>query len=53
MSAVRTFLEGVLKLRINTEKSAVARAWERKFLGFSVTAQRESRLRRGREYAIW
>jgi RNA-directed DNA polymerase len=45
MSGVRTFLEGALKLRINTEKSAVARPWERKFLGFSVTAQRESRLR--------
>jgi RNA-directed DNA polymerase len=45
MSGVRTFLEGALKLRVNTEKSAVARPWERKFLGFSVTAQRESRLR--------
>jgi RNA-directed DNA polymerase len=45
MSGVRTFLEGALKLRINTEKSAVARPWERKFLGFSVTAHRESRLR--------
>jgi RNA-directed DNA polymerase len=45
MSGVRTFLEGALKLRINAEKSAVARPWERKFLGFSVTAHRESRLR--------
>jgi len=45
MSGVRTFLEGALKLRVNTEKSAVARPWERKFLGFSFTAQRESRLR--------
>ena len=45
MSGVRTFLEGALKLRVNTEKSAVARPWERKFLGFSVTAQRETRLR--------
>jgi len=45
MSGVRTFLEGALKLRINAEKSAVARPWERKFLGFSVTTQRESRLR--------
>jgi len=45
MNGVRTFLEGALKLRINAEKSAVARPWERKFLGFSVTAQRESRLR--------
>jgi group II intron reverse transcriptase/maturase len=45
MSGIRTFLEDVLKLRINTEKSAVARPWGRKFLGFSVTAHRESRLR--------
>jgi RNA-directed DNA polymerase len=45
MSGVRVFLEGVLKLRVNTEKSAVARPWERKFLGFSVTTHRESRLR--------
>ena len=45
MGGVRAFLEEVLKLRINAEKSAVARPWERKFLGFSVTAQRESRLR--------
>jgi hypothetical protein len=45
MNGIRTFLEGALKLRINTEKSAVARPWGRKFLGYSVTAQRESRLR--------
>jgi RNA-directed DNA polymerase len=45
MSGVRTFLEEALKLRVNTEKSAVARPWGRKFLGFSVTAHRESRLR--------
>jgi len=45
MSGIRTFLGDALKLRINVEKSAVARPWERKFLGFSVTAHRESRLR--------
>jgi RNA-directed DNA polymerase len=45
MSGVRTFLEGALKLRVNAEKSAVARPWERKFLGFSCTTHRESRLR--------
>jgi RNA-directed DNA polymerase len=45
MSGIRVFLQDVLKLRINADKSAVARPWERKFLGFSVTAQRESRLR--------
>ena len=45
MQGVRTFLEEALKLRVNTDKSAVARPWERKFLGFSVTAHRENRLR--------
>jgi RNA-directed DNA polymerase len=45
MNGVRTFLEEVLKLRVNAEKSAVARPWDRKFLGFSVTMHRESRLR--------
>jgi RNA-directed DNA polymerase len=45
MNGIRTFLEDALKLRVNPEKSAVARPWERKFLGFSVTAHRESRLR--------
>ena len=45
MSGIREFLQDVLKLRVNAGKSAVARPWERKFLGFSVTAQRESRLR--------
>lgn len=45
MSGVGRFLEGALKLRVNVQKSAVARPWERKFLGFSVTSQRDSRLR--------
>jgi RNA-directed DNA polymerase len=45
MSGVRTFLEEALKLRINLEKSAVGRPWERKFLGYSVTMHRETRLR--------
>jgi RNA-directed DNA polymerase len=45
MQGIRAFLEEVLKLRINPLKSAVARPWERKFLGYSVTAHHESRLR--------
>jgi len=45
MRGVRVFLEEVLHLRVNAEKSAVARPWGRKFLGFSFTAQRETRLR--------
>jgi group II intron reverse transcriptase/maturase len=45
MSGIRVFLEETLRLRVNARKSAVARPWERKFLGFSVTAQRAARLR--------
>ena len=49
MGGVRVFLEEVLHLRVNTAKSAVARPWERKFLGYSYTAQRDTRLRIARE----
>jgi group II intron reverse transcriptase/maturase len=35
MSSVRQFLEKKLKLKVNEKKSAVARAGQRKFLGFS------------------
>ena len=45
MRGVRVFLEEVLHLRVNAQKSAVARPWGRKFLGFSFTVQRETRLR--------
>jgi RNA-directed DNA polymerase len=45
MRGIRVFLEEVVHLRVNAEKSAVARPWGRKFLGFSFTAQRETRLR--------
>src|SRR5690606_10926183 len=45
MSGIRAFLEDVLRLRVNAKKSAVARPWERKFLGYSFTAHREARLR--------
>jgi RNA-directed DNA polymerase len=39
MDNLRAYLQDVLKLRANEVKSAVARPWERKFLGYSVTAQ--------------
>ncbi|HEX5161881.1 MAG TPA: group II intron reverse transcriptase/maturase [Steroidobacteraceae bacterium] len=45
MRGIRAFLEEVLHLRVNPAKSAVARPWERKFLGFSFTSHRQSRLR--------
>jgi RNA-directed DNA polymerase len=40
MKGVRDFLTRRLKLKVNEEKSAVARPWERKFLGFSFTMDR-------------
>jgi RNA-directed DNA polymerase len=38
MESVSRFLTRKLKLKVNLAKSAVARPWERKFLGFTVTA---------------
>ena len=46
MANIRAFLEGHLKLRINEQKSAVARPWKRKFLGYAITIYRnEARVR--------
>jgi RNA-directed DNA polymerase len=45
MKSLTRFLERRLRLRVNAEKSAVARPWERKFLGYSLTWHRESRLK--------
>jgi RNA-directed DNA polymerase len=36
MASLTRFIEGRIKLQINTEKSAVARPWQRSFLGFTV-----------------
>ena len=43
--SVTEFLEKKLKLKVNREKSAVARPWERKFLGFSFTSEKKVRIR--------
>jgi RNA-directed DNA polymerase len=45
MTAITEYLEKKLKLRVNREKSAVARPWQRKFLGYSVTWQKQVRLK--------
>lgn len=39
------FLAERLKLKVNVAKSAVARPWQRKFLGYSLTWHREPKLR--------
>jgi RNA-directed DNA polymerase len=38
MESITRFITKQLKLKINSEKSAVARRWQRKFLGFSFTS---------------
>jgi RNA-directed DNA polymerase len=45
MASISRFITGKLKLKVNREKSAVARPWERKFLGFSFTAAKEPKRR--------
>ena len=45
MKSITKFLERRLRLKVNAEKSAVARPWERKFLGYSLTWHRQARLK--------
>jgi RNA-directed DNA polymerase len=45
MGSLTAFLTTKLKLKVNQQKSAVARPWERKFLGFSFTINREPKRR--------
>jgi RNA-directed DNA polymerase len=45
LSSVTRFLERKLKLTVNRNKSAVARPWERKFLGYSMTHEMKPRLK--------
>ena len=45
MASIKGFLEKRLKLKVNEGKSAVARPWERKFLGYSMTDYGKSKLK--------
>jgi RNA-directed DNA polymerase len=45
LQAITAFLEQGLKLKVNASKSAVARPWERKFLGYSMTWHKEPKLK--------
>jgi RNA-directed DNA polymerase len=45
MAAITEFLEKQLKLQVNADKSAVARPWQRKFLGYSMTWHRKPKLK--------
>ena len=44
-ASVTGYLREVLKLKVNEKKSAVARPWRRKFLGYTVTMEKATRLR--------
>jgi len=45
MASLERFLVERLRLQVNREKSAVARPWGRKFLGYSVTVERKTKLK--------
>lgn len=45
IGSIVRFITTKLKLKVNQQKSAVARPWERKFLGFSFTWNREPKRR--------
>ena len=42
MGSVSRFIEKKLRLKVNTEKSAIGRPWERKYLGFCMTNSRKN-----------
>ena len=45
MASLERFLRERLRLKVNRDKSAVARPWERKFLGYTVTRHKRPRLK--------
>jgi RNA-directed DNA polymerase len=45
LTRMTAFLQERLQLQVNESKSACARPWARKFLGYSLTAHRQARLR--------
>ena len=49
IQSITSFLDRRLRLKVNAEKSAVARPWERKFLGYSLTSNREPRVKVAKE----
>ena len=45
LKLIRRYLEGKLRLKVNRDKSAVARPWQRKFLGYSFTWHKQPRVK--------
>ncbi len=52
MASVTRFLEEKLRLKVNAAKSAVARPWERTFLGYSMTMHMQPRLKVARQSIV-
>src|SRR3990170_5132091 len=49
LESITAFVEKKLKLKVNSDKSAVARAHQRKFLGYSFTWHKQPKIRVPRE----
>ena len=49
MASITQFIEQKLKLKVNQEKSKVARPWDRKFLGYSFTNNLKPKIRVAKE----
>ncbi|MFI5223059.1 MAG: group II intron reverse transcriptase/maturase [Nitrospirales bacterium] len=49
LESIAGFIQRRLKLKVNREKSAVGRPWERKFLGYSMTHHIKPRLKVARQ----
>ena len=45
LSSLTSYLKEELKLKVNRAKSAVGRPWQRKFLGYSMTMHKQTRLK--------
>jgi RNA-directed DNA polymerase len=45
LESITRYLSSKLGLKVNSEKSAVARPWNRKFLGYSMTFHKQPRLK--------
>lgn len=45
LASITRFLEKRLRLKVNQDKSGVDRPWKRKFLGYSMTSNKEPRLK--------
>lgn len=44
-TSITKFIENRLRLKVNEKKSAIGRPWERDFLGYSFTAEKQTRLK--------